>query len=52
MPIYLTNINLSGNELQNAIVQPLATPPSNPKLGQIYTDSTNGIQVLSGELSE
>lgn len=41
MPIYLTNINLSGNELQNAIVQPLATPPSNPKLGQIYTDSTN-----------
>lgn len=41
MPIYLTNINLNGNELQNAILQPLATPPANPKLGQVYTDSTN-----------
>lgn len=39
--IYLTNINLSQNELQNAIIQPLAVAPSNPKLGQIYTDSTD-----------
>ena len=39
--IYLTNINLNQNELQNAILQPLAVAPSNPKLGQIYTDSTS-----------
>lgn len=39
--IFLTNIDLKGNELQNAIVQPLAAPPSNPKLGQIYTDSVS-----------
>lgn len=37
--VFLTNINLSQNELQNAIIQPLATAPSNPKLGQIYTNS-------------
>lgn len=40
--IYLTNINLNQNELQNAVIQPLATAPANPKLYQIYTDSTNG----------
>lgn len=39
--IYLTNVNLNQNELQNAVIQPLAVAPSNPKLGQIYTDSTN-----------
>lgn len=39
--IYLTNVNLNQNELQNAVIQPLAIAPSNPKLGQIYTDSTN-----------
>lgn len=39
--LYLTNIDLNQNELQNAIVQPLAVAPSNPKLGQIYTNSIN-----------
>lgn len=39
--IFLTNINLSRNELQNAVIQPLAVAPSNPKLGQIYTDSVD-----------
>ena len=39
--IYLTHINLNQNELQNAVLQPLATAPANPKLGQIYTDSTS-----------
>lgn len=40
--LYLTNINLNQNELQNAVIQPLAVAPSNPKLGQIYTDSATG----------
>lgn len=39
--IYLSNINLNQNELQNAVVQPLAAAPANPKLGQIYTDSVS-----------
>lgn len=38
--IYLTNINLSQNELQNAVIQPLAVAPASGKLGQIYCDST------------
>ena len=38
--VYLTNIDLGQNQLMNAIIQPLATAPSNPKLGQIYTNSS------------
>lgn len=33
---FLTNINLAKNELQNAVIQPLAVAPANGKLGQIY----------------
>lgn len=35
----LTNLDLSQNEIQNAIMQPLAAPPANPKIGQIYFNS-------------
>ena len=38
---YLTNLNLNKNELQNAVIQPLAVAPSNPKEGQIYYNSTD-----------
>lgn len=37
----VTNINLLSNELQNAVIQPLATPPANPAAGQIYTNSAD-----------
>lgn len=39
--VFLTNINLNQNELQNAVVQPLAAAPQNPKLGQIYCNSVS-----------
>ena len=38
---FLTNINLNKNELQNAVIQPLATPPSAPREGQIYYNSAD-----------
>lgn len=38
---FLTNINLSQNELQNAIIQPLSVAPSNGKQGQIYYNSSD-----------
>ena len=41
MAQYLSNINLSGNELQNAVLQPLTADPSNPKLGRFYFSSTD-----------
>ncbi len=37
---YLTGINLNRNELQNAIIQPLASAPSSPLAGLVYFDTT------------
>lgn len=36
---FLTNLNLNKNELQNAVMHPLASAPSSPKAGQIYFNS-------------
>ena len=36
---FLTGIDLIKNELQNAVIQVLATAPANPKEGQIYYNS-------------
>lgn len=38
---YLTDIDMSQNELQNAIIHPSATEPVNPKVGQVYTDTSS-----------
>lgn len=38
---FLTNLNLLSNELQNAVIQVLATNPVSGKIGQIYYNSAD-----------
>lgn len=38
---HLSNIDLCENELQNAVLQNLASAPADPKAGQIYFDSAS-----------
>ena len=38
---YVNSLNLLQNELQNAVIQVLATDPANGKMGQIYYNSAH-----------
>jgi len=40
---YLNNVDLTKNELQNAVIQVLATAPSGAVEGQVYYDSTDDV---------
>ena len=44
--VYLSNLNLSKNQLQNAVIHPLGTAPSSPVEGQLYYNSTAGVKML------
>jgi hypothetical protein len=39
--LFLVNIDLNGNEIDNAVIQPLASAPANAKVGKIYYDTTD-----------
>ena len=44
-----THLNLTGNELQNAVFQNLAEAPSSPAAGQMYFNTTtNKFRVYNG----
>lgn len=46
---FLVDINLNKNELQNSVVQNLASDPSNPVAGQMYFNTTtNRFRVYTG----
>ena len=46
---FLYPINLTKNEIQNAVFQNLATAPASPKKGQVYFDSAeNDLKVYDG----
>ena len=41
--LFLTNINLNKNELQNAVIQNLTADPSNPRTGQVYYNTSDKV---------
>lgn len=43
---FLSDVNLNKNELQNAVMQNLASAPSNPKAGQHYFNTADNLEYV------
>lgn len=41
--LFLTNINLNKNELQNAVIQNLSADPASPRTGQVYYNTSDKV---------
>ncbi|CAB4185784.1 hypothetical protein UFOVP1130_123 [uncultured Caudovirales phage] len=53
MAKHLNNLNLNKNELQNAVIQNLATAPASPVAGQVYFDTVEAaLKVYNGSAWE
>ena len=42
MPRYYNNLDVNGNQIQNAVIQPLASDPGTPATAQIWFHNTAG----------
>lgn len=41
MPKFFNDIDLNKNEIKSAVIQPLSSAPADPKVGQIYYNTTD-----------
>jgi len=50
--LFVTDIDLNGNELRKAVIHSVSTAPLNPKNGQIYFNTTDKVMYYYNGLSE
>jgi hypothetical protein len=48
---FLSNLDLTKNQILNAVIQNLATAPSSPKIGQIYYNTASDKLFIAKDVS-